>query len=556
MDNKQQNLNYLKDCLPHLTVSVIEPVLNSMQGDVDKALDELLNFNITGEENQQNSPPQNDVPVVDLQKAMEEERLFFQQLEQAKQKKAEEARRLEQIKREEEERVLREKLQSIEREKILQEKLLIEQKIQEERRRQQEAEDKARSDREQLLQYKEILKKEEEKKRNEDLLEKQRLVLLKEIEEQKLKLEEERRLFAEERQKEEELRKNFEEKQQLIEKIKLEKIKEEEEQKRQEEIRRQVEEEIRIKREEEEARIKEQERIERERDAAVDARVNTLMSKLDNNNLTQEQIEEKKLLFKSTLSKVDPVVYIYFRQAQQNIENSDEQASNLKQIFIALNVNPLAIRVSDISSDYELASFLKSCYRDENIVYPFVSIHGKPVGNYHKIVELNKNGTLRQYIDTPDSIVDLTREGASFIGQNVFDHCLDAAEYVISGVSTILWLPITILTWPFSGGKSQLSKQPMDVDIPVVHTNWYWRGLKRIFRFSNDRIIRIHPSHMDVRASHLYSSVDAIYIIDPNNIKIQYDSQGADYLTAEASDIQLIKEIITRKNTKVLVFDE
>jgi len=371
----------------------------------------------------------------------------------------------------------------------------------------------------------------------------ERLRQLKEIEDQKRKLDEERRLFDDERRKAEELRKLFEEK--LLEQKRLEEL----------ELQRKLSEE---KKKEEEIALKirkdEEERIRREEE--IENRVNNLMSKLDNNNLTKEQLEEKKLLFKSTLNKVDPVVYIYFRQAQQNNENSDEQASSLKQIFTALGVNPLAIRVSDISGDYELASFLKNCYRDENILYPFVSIHGKPVGNYHKIVELNKNGTLRQYIDTPDSIVDLTREGSSFVGQNVFDHCLDAAEYVISGVSTILWLPITILTWPFSGGKSQLSKQPMDVDIPVVHTNWYWRGLKRIFRFSNDRIIRIHPSHMDVRAFHLYTSIDAIYIIDANNMKIQYDSQGADYLTAEANDIQLIQEIITRKNHKVLVFNE
>jgi len=546
MDNKQQNLNYLKDCLPHLTASIIEPVLDSMRGDVDKALDELLNLNIGNENNSdpQVSSPNNNA-VVDYQKALDEERRYFEQLELQKQKKAEEIRRLEQKKRDEEEKVLRDKLLAIEREKAQQERHLIERKMQEEIKR-QEAEAKARSDREQL----EILKREESKRRNEEI-ESERIRQLKEIEQQKLKLEEEVK-------KAEQLRKLFEEKVLEQQKEHERKIKEEEDRKQEEEIRRKVEEEIRIRRETEEARIKkeEEERIQREREAEVENRVNNLMSKLDNNNLTKEQLEEKKLLFKSTLSKVDPVVYIYFRQAQQNIENSDEQASSLKQIFTALGVNPLAIRVSDISSDYELASFLKSCYRDENIVYPFVSIHGKPVGNYDKITELNRNGKLRQYLDTPDSIVDLTREGSSFIGQNVFDHCLDAAEYVISGVSTILWLPITILTWPFSGGKSQLSKQPMDVDIPVVHTNWYWRGLKRIFRFSNDRIIRIHPSHMDVRASHLYSSIDAIYIIDPNNIKIQYDSQDADYLTAETNDIQLIKEIIIRKNPKVLVFDE
>jgi len=552
MNNKEQNLNYLKDCLPHLGASIIGPVLDSMQGDVDKALDELLNLNI-GAENS-DLPNSNPPPVYDYQKAIEEERKYLQELELARQKKAEEVQRLEQIKREEEERLLKEKI-AIERERALQEKQALEKEIQrkmEEERRRVEAEEKARADREQLLQYKEILRREDERRRDEEIeIEKQRQ--LKELNEQKLKLEEERRMFADERKKAEEMRKFFEEKlleQQKFERLETErKIKEDEERRLNEErekIQREVEEKLR-KEEEERRKIAEEE---------VNNRVNNIISKYD--NLTQEEIEEKKHLYVSALQTmaISPVVFIYFRQAQQNIENSDEKAANLKQVFTSLGVNPLAIVICDISSDYELASFLKSCYRDENIVYPFVSIHGKPVGNYDKIMELNNNGTLRQYIDTPDSIVDLTREGASFVGQNVLDHCLDAAEYVISGVSTILWLPITILTWPFSGGKPQLSKQSKDVDIPVVHTNWYWRGLKRIFRFSSDKIIRIHPSHMDVRASHLYTSIDSIQIIDANNMKIQYNAQGADYLTAEVSDIQLMMEIITRKNPKVIVFDE
>jgi len=356
------------------------------------------------------------------------------------------------------------------------------------------------------------------------------------------------------RKEEEEILKQMElERKAQIEEFEREKQRLVEEKQRVEEEKRKVEEErkaLELQKIDAANKLKEIEDSENERMIALQ---NAIANNTD--NMTNVQIEGQKILLESQIRNIPPIVLIYFRQAQQSVENSEEKASKLRSVFTELGVNNLAIQVNDISGDYELASFLKSCYKNENIVYPFVSIHGKPVGNFDKVMELHSQGKLKEYIDKPEAIVDFTREDKSYVGQNVFDHCLDAAEYVISGVSTILWLPITILTWPFASGKPLLSKEPHDIDIPVVHTNWYWRGLKRIFRFSSDKIIRIHPSHMDVRASHPYSSVISIQILDRNNLVIQYGSSGADYLTVEEKDIQLIKEIIQRKNPNVSVLE-
>ena len=105
------------------------------------------------------------------------------------------------------------------------------------------------------------------------------------------------------------------------------------------------------------------------------------------------------------------------------------------------------------------------------------------------------------------------------------------------------------------------------VDFDVVHTNWYWRNLRRRFRFMDNEFVRLHPTHMDVRAAHKYNDVQTITFMSKTkyvhvfglfpcsprlcSIVIKYrDNSSPDYITAVAPDCENMAKLITSRATE------
>eukprot|EP01095_Lingulamoeba_sp_RSL-Kostka_P008843 TRINITY_DN2_c4_g1_i3.p1 TRINITY_DN2_c4_g1~~TRINITY_DN2_c4_g1_i3.p1 ORF type:complete len:707 (-),score=337.62 TRINITY_DN2_c4_g1_i3:161-2281(-) len=147
-----------------------------------------------------------------------------------------------------------------------------------------------------------------------------------------------------------------------------------------------------------------------------------------------------------------------------------------------------------------------------------------------------------------DDFIELGEEeivpSGQYHGQNILDHCLDATEYVVSSVSSLLWLPVTIVTYPFRSAND-LDKKETDIEFDIVHTNFYWRNLKRKFRFSDKLFYRIHPGTLETRATHAYTTIKSIVMTNNENIIIQYnDKSQSDYICALPEDIKSIISLI------------
>lgn len=275
--------------------------------------------------------------------------------------------------------------------------------------------------------------------------------------------------------------------------------------------------------------------------------------------------EREQLLAQQT----PPKISIYTRKHQEDKEyNQDNISNEIKDLFISSGFKNEEIKVMDVSHDMELASFLKNICGDlDNIKYPLVCAGNLPIGTIDQVKALVNNSEqltlLHEGKYVPDFLTDAQtnslKDGTGvFVGQGVLDHCLDAAEYVISGVSSLLWLPVSLVTYPFRSEKEELQKGPDDVDFDIVHTNWYWRNLKRRFRFTQKAILRIHPTHNDIRASHLYDSILTIKVIDDKSIVINYnDGSSPDYVCATPEGITTMIDIIQKRaKTKPVILRE
>jgi len=283
--------------------------------------------------------------------------------------------------------------------------------------------------------------------------------------------------------------------------------------------------------EEEKARIEE----ERKRIAEEEARI----------------AQEKENLLQA--NQAPPKLSIYTRK--QEADNQDELATEMRALFVSNGFDDKEIVSVDVSQDVELASFLKKICKDsENIKYPIVCAGNLPIGtidevkallaNPEQLEKLKKGEYVPEHL-TDEQRVSLTDGTGVFVGQGVLDHCLDAAEYVISGVSSLLWLPVTLVTYPFRGEQETLQKGDDDIDFDIVHTNWYWRNLKRRFRFTKEGILRIHPTYNDVRASHPYSSICAVKIVNDTTFVINYHGGSSpDYVTSTPEASTRMLELI------------
>jgi len=274
----------------------------------------------------------------------------------------------------------------------------------------------------------------------------------------------------------------------------------------------------------------------------------------------KERIENEKALLEEIKSAAKISIYTRNQQKVEGIDQ-DKIVNEIKNLLTTNGIKENEISLNDVSSDMELASFLKEICKQDEIQYPLVCASNLPIGGINRLKSLIENKNRWENVISGEYIPEfLTEEQTKslkdgtgvFVGQGVFDHCLDAAEYVISSVSTLLWLPVSIVTYPFRSEKEKLQKGCSDVDFDIVHTNWYWRNLKRRFRFTKEAILRIHPTLNDIRASHMYTSIEIVRIVNDNSIVISYkDGSSPDYVNGTKEVISSMIKLIELRSEKL-----
>jgi len=234
-----------------------------------------------------------------------------------------------------------------------------------------------------------------------------------------------------------------------------------------------------------------------------------------------------------------PLVAIY---GNPDKGNADVEAC--LKLLTEAGVESKDIKEMDFRNDYELQQWAgEKC--GGKIVYPVVFVRGEVIAGLENLKKIVKEGKLPAYLDGSLSASRVVGDDPAALQLGILDKCLTGGEYLLSGVTTVLWLPVTILTWPFRKGQ----EAPKEfVDIPVVHCNWYWRHLERTFRFTETEFYRVHPRHNDIRAAHKYETVETIVFEGPQNIVIRYiDGSSPDYIRSTQTNISTIVKMITDK---------
>jgi len=277
----------------------------------------------------------------------------------------------------------------------------------------------------------------------------------------------------------------------------------------------------------------------------------------------EEEVAQMKALLSAQAAEKEPTppkvsVYTQTRDGQTDAEK-EEMTSAATQLVKFLEINKIPkddIKCLDVTNDFELAGFIKEALGPDT-KYPLVAIHGKPIGDLAALKGVVEKGHLQTYLDGNIPEDDSVKAGTGqYYGQGILDRGLDAAEYIVSTVSSIVFLPVTLITWPFrSSGPKQVPKGEKDVDVDMIHTNWYWRNQRRKFRFFDSYFVRLHPAHMDIRAIHQYETIASITFRNDSEIVIRYnDDSSPDYLTGLAEDCQRIRDlIVSRSKTEVYV---
>lgn len=217
------------------------------------------------------------------------------------------------------------------------------------------------------------------------------------------------------------------------------------------------------------------------------------------------------------------------------------------------------------SRDLELMAILKAkCNNTEPLIA--ISLNSHFIGDLDELKKYTPEQLLSILNEKPkeeeDSNIDGDKEEELSLG--VLDQVLNVTEFLVSGVSTLAFLPVTGPMWALSavwtgllGSRSKNqndnnnNEKHQDIDFEVIHTNWYWRHLKRIFRFTDTKILRLHPKYLDnTRAAHEYNSVSSLELIDPQNLIISYnDSSPSDYIRSKPSNILKMMKLILQRTT-------
>jgi len=238
--------------------------------------------------------------------------------------------------------------------------------------------------------------------------------------------------------------------------------------------------------------------------------------------------------------------------------DQDESIEEAKKIL--LNACPSLeshhFLIQNYSRDLELMALMIAKANGEPTLA--VSINSHFVGDLEALKKLSPEEILAMLNEKPNeqnTISQRTDDDEKDVELGVLDKVLNITEFLVSGVSTLALLPVTApyyalsIMWSGLTGKSKTEEKY--VDFEVIHTNWYWRHLNRVFRFTDTKILRLHPKYLDnVRAAHEYNTVESLELVDPQNLIIRYnDSSPADYLRAKSSQIQKMVNLIVQRTT-------
>lgn len=243
-----------------------------------------------------------------------------------------------------------------------------------------------------------------------------------------------------------------------------------------------------------------------------------------------------------------PPVVIYLHSGTQVPPSA---LSKIRAVFTLNDINEEDIREIDIANDFEMQSVLQQ-QSNGNLKFPLIAIHGRLLGDLEDLMKAHNEENLAAYLTRPQ--LPESEEDDECLQLTVLDKMLDAGEYVVAGVGYAVTYPFAVLSsWAF--GTSPQTSLPAEeiVDFKVIHCNWYWRHLRRIFRFTATCIQRIHPKHMEIRASHSYESVVSFKILNEGNAIIEYQQSSPDYFASRPSDLREMIRIILSKNCKVSV---
>eukprot|EP01128_Nolandella_sp_AFSM9_P004464 TRINITY_DN2007_c0_g1_i1.p1 TRINITY_DN2007_c0_g1~~TRINITY_DN2007_c0_g1_i1.p1 ORF type:complete len:664 (+),score=204.17 TRINITY_DN2007_c0_g1_i1:65-1993(+) len=270
-----------------------------------------------------------------------------------------------------------------------------------------------------------------------------------------------------------------------------------------------------------------------------------------------KQMEKPSLIY--DLIPELPLFSIYYNSKDDSSDTAPVR-NTIKKFLSTIPVAPKDIKEVDLATDYELGGFIKAQGNGVPLVYPVVFLRATFVGNLEALVAWRASGKLTRQIngdmsdsengdsgsDLPSGPVPVSSD-ASAPSLGVLDKALEGMETMASYLNPLSWLP-------WSTTKSPSTDDSMEFD--VIHTNWYWRKLRRKFRFTETVILRIHAKHGDVRAAHPYSEVASLKRPNPYNLVISYStSSSPDYIKASTPDIDAMISILLEKNPALKVED-
>eukprot|EP01130_Rhizamoeba_saxonica_P000163 TRINITY_DN10163_c0_g1_i1.p1 TRINITY_DN10163_c0_g1~~TRINITY_DN10163_c0_g1_i1.p1 ORF type:complete len:481 (-),score=99.71 TRINITY_DN10163_c0_g1_i1:23-1465(-) len=231
-----------------------------------------------------------------------------------------------------------------------------------------------------------------------------------------------------------------------------------------------------------------------------------------------------------------PLFSIYTRQnslTTQQIHNINE----MKQLLYSIKIPDHLIEEIDLSNQFELVGYIKVRFR-EDFEPPVIFFQRKVIGELEDLRRRIEAGDVQDWVQSPpeeefDPDLDREEPRLGLIGKT-----LETVELVGSYLN-----PLSYIKWGSSSTKIQ------GKEFNVIHTNWYFRNLRRKFVFGETMFARVHPSldRDNLRAAHAYSDVASIERTDVNNLVIKYASGPPDYIKCSEADCNSIIKILTEK---------
>jgi len=258
------------------------------------------------------------------------------------------------------------------------------------------------------------------------------------------------------------------------------------------------------------------------------------------------QKKEIELLDKSIDDMPESPKFTIYHNSLHSTDKTIEEKKEIKKLLLSLGSLESDIKEVDLARDFELAGFIKAKGGGQVPILG-VLMRTEIIGD----VQL-----LKQKIESGE-ILKMLKDDASQIGKltpqelqlGILDRCLEGAESLFSVLN--LLNPLSWLGW---NSKIKPTDQ-VAIEFEVIHTNWYWRCLRRLLRFHGTYFLRIHPKHHDVRAHHYYSNIASITLVDSTNAVFRYkDGSSPDFIRCPATDLKKMINLISSRcqETKII----